>query len=113
MCPSRAVNEARLEGVVGKRAGAHCGVLRAEAQIGLVVNEACGDDDMCVVVGRCPGASPQSLERTGNLKGNVLGQKTKTLKKGMVVVRVQGGMRHCVNARIYSLRISPLTWASQ
>jgi hypothetical protein len=38
-CPSRTANEAGLEGVVGKKAEAHNGVL-------WVVNEAYGDDEM-------------------------------------------------------------------
>jgi hypothetical protein len=35
---------------------------------------------------------PHSLGRTGTLEGSALGQNTKALKNGMVVVRVQGGM---------------------
>jgi hypothetical protein len=59
----------------------------------VVVNEACGNDDDGVCgSGRCPGCVPTVLEKTVALKGNALGQSTETLKKGMVVVRVQGGM---------------------
>jgi hypothetical protein len=45
VCPSLAANGRRLGGVVGKWAEAQSGVSRAEAQIRVVVNEACGDDD--------------------------------------------------------------------
>jgi hypothetical protein len=80
--PSLAANRTRLGGVVGKR---------AEAQMRVVVNEACDDDDDGVL-GQMPlGVSPQSLEKTATLEGSTLDQSTKTLKKGMVVVRVQGG----------------------
>jgi hypothetical protein len=78
---SLAVNRTRLGGVVDKR---------AEAQMRVVVNEACNDDNG--VLGQMPlGVSPQSLEKTVTLEGSTLDQRTKTLKKGMVVVRVQGG----------------------
>ena len=43
--------------------------------------------------------SPQSLEKTGTLKGNTLDQSTDTPKKGMVVVRVQGGCVDFVSQR--------------
>lgn len=49
------------------------GVSRPKVQMTVVVNEACGDDMVLnVVVGRCPGASSQPLEKTGTLKGNDL-----------------------------------------
>ncbi len=35
-----------------------------------------------VVVANAPGASPQSLEKTGNLKGSALDQVTETPKRG-------------------------------
>ena len=86
MYPSLAANRTRLGGVVGKR---------AEAQMRVVVDEACDDDDNGVVGRQMPWVcvSPQSLEKTGILKGSTLDQSTKTPPKkgGMVVVRVQGG----------------------
>jgi hypothetical protein len=75
--------------VVGKRAGAHSGVSRAEAQISLVVNEACDDDDMCVLASKCPGYVPTVLGEDWTPQGERSRPKTKTLKKGMVVVRVR------------------------
>ncbi len=77
---------------MGKRAEAQSRVSRAEAQRRVVVDEACGDDDRVgwVLVADAPVASPQSLKKAGSLKGST---RTETLKKGMVVVRVQGGMK--------------------
>ena len=56
-------------------------VLRAEAQVGLVVNEVGGDDDMWVVAGRCPRLHPHSPQRGLETSRGALGQRTKTLKK--------------------------------
>ena len=77
---------------MGKRAEAQRGVSRTEAQIWVVVNEACGDDDMVCGSGQMPRCVPRSLEKAGTLKGGALDQSTETLKNGMVVVRVQGGI---------------------
>ena len=66
--------------------------------MGVVVNEACGDDDdddddgVCRS-GRCPRCVPTVLEKTVALKGSALDQSTETLKKEIVVVRVQGGIK--------------------
>src|SRR5713101_74394 len=51
------------------------GVSRAEAQMRVVVDEACGDDDSgrgLVLVVDAPGVSPQSLEKVGTLKESAL-----------------------------------------
>jgi len=71
VCPSLAANRTRLGGV------------RAEAQMRVVVNVACDDDDDDGVCGRADalGVSPQSLEET-----KTLDQSTKTLKEGKMVV---------------------------
>jgi len=63
VCPSLAANRTRLGGV------------RAEAQMRVVVNVACDDDDDDGVCGRADalGVSPQSLEET-----KTLDQSTKT-----------------------------------
>jgi len=90
VCPSRAVNEARLEGVdrvVGKR---------AEAQMGLVVNGTCGDDDMVCGGGQMPRVRPHSLRRRPEPSSpgecSRPEYQDRDPKKGMVVVRVQGGV---------------------
>jgi len=95
MCPSLAAADKRLGGVVGKRAEAQNGVLRAEAQKKLVVNGACGDDDMCVVVGRCPRCVPTVLGEGWKPQGERPRPKYQDPRRGMVVVRVQGGMPYC------------------
>jgi hypothetical protein len=60
VCPSLAANGRRLGGVVGKWAEAQGGVSRAEAQIRVVVNEACGDDDRVFGGGQMPRVRPRS-----------------------------------------------------
>ena len=60
---------------MGKRAEAQSGVSWAEAQMKVVVDEACGDDDSgrgLVLVVDAPGTSPQSLEKVGTLKESAL-----------------------------------------
>ena len=54
----------RLGGVVGKGANTQSGASSVEVQLTVVVNEACGDDDMVsgtLVVGGCPGCVPAVL----------------------------------------------------
>ena len=82
MYPSLAASRTRLGGVVGKR---------AKAQMRVVVDEACDDDDDGVGGGQMPWVSPQSLEKTGTLMGALSTGVPRPQKRGMVVVRVQGG----------------------
>ena len=67
---------------MGSRAEAQSGVSRAEAQMGVGSQRGLWRRRQWVVVAvNALGASPQSLEKTGNLKGSALDQSTKSLKK--------------------------------
>jgi hypothetical protein len=81
--------------VAGERAETQGGVSRAEAQMTVVVNEACGDDMLCGS-GQMPRVRPglSVLGEDWHPRGERSRSRhsTETLKRGMVVVRIQGGM---------------------
>jgi hypothetical protein len=83
------------EGLVVRELKSAVEFSRVEAQKGLVVDEACATT--WLVVADAPRASPQSLERAGNLKRSDLGQKPQGERsrpeyqdREMDLVRVRG-----------------------
>lgn len=64
MCSSYAANRARLEAVVG-RAEERKGVSRAKDRMRVIVNKACGDNDMVRGSGQMSRVCPNSPRRLG------------------------------------------------